>query len=118
MADRIEECDLWWFRELYFVLAAFADDPEYTISRIGGGSISIPDDQATHLDHFRRCILEKYPGCSDFEVMRVAREIDAILSRRSRGGEAFDAQFWTNAGFQRHEDWLTIRELAREFLIR
>jgi hypothetical protein len=118
VADRIEECDLWLFRELYFVLAAFADDPQYTIDRIGGGRISIPDDQANDLDHFRRCILDKYPGLAGLQVMRVATEIDAILSQRSRGGERFDEWFWTNEGFRRDGDWLKIRKLARTFLIR
>jgi hypothetical protein len=118
VADRIDERDIWLFRELYFVLASFADTPEDTISRIGGGRISIPEDQANDLDHFRRVILERYPEATSLEVMRVATEIDAILSRRSLGGEAFDEHFWTNAGFQRHEDWLKIRELARAFLIR
>ena len=103
---------------LYSVLACFADDPQNSISRIGGGRISVPDDQANHLDHFLRAILEKYPDAADIRVVRVAQEIDAICGRRSLGGEAFDEFFWTNAGFQRHEDWLRIRELARTFLIR
>ena len=29
MISGIEECDFWWFRELYGTLAAFADDPQY-----------------------------------------------------------------------------------------
>lgn len=115
---RIDDCDIWLFRELYAVLASFADKPQNSISRIGGGRISIPDDQGNDLGHFRQVILEKYPDVAGLEVMRVATEIDAILSRRSFGGEAFDEYFWTNAGFQRHEDWLRIRELARAFLIR
>lgn len=118
MADRIHERDMWWFRELYGVLACFADDPRNSISRIGGGRISVPEDQASHLDHFLRVILENYPDAADLAVVRVAKEMDAVLSRRSRGGEAFDEFFWTNVGFQRHDDWLTIRELSRAFLIR
>ncbi len=118
MLDRIKECDFWLFHELYFVLAAFADEPRNTIDRIGGGRISIPEDQANHLDHFRRCILERYPDSHGLAVMRVVTEIDEILTRRSRGGEAFDESFWTNKGFERHEDWLKIRELVRAFLIR
>jgi orotate phosphoribosyltransferase len=61
MAGRIDERDMCLFRELYSVLACFADDPQNSISRIGGGRISVPDDQANHLDHFLRAILEKYP---------------------------------------------------------
>lgn len=114
----IEECDLWWFRELYSVLAAFADEPGNTITRIGDGRISIPEDQAEDLVHFRECILTKYPGAADLLVMQVAGEIDAILDRKSRGGEAFDEWFWTNDGFQQHTDWSTIRERARAFLLR
>lgn len=76
------------------------------------------DDQANDAHHFRRSILEKYPSFASRVVMRVATDIDAILSRRSYGGESFDEWFWTNKGFLRHEDWQSIRELAREFLIR
>jgi hypothetical protein len=118
MTVGIQECDVWLFRELYFALAAFADDPQNTISRIGGGRISIPDDQANDLHNFLRCILEKYPDLASLAVMRVATDIDEIFSRRSLGDEAFDEWFWTNEGFQRHEDWLKIRELTRGFLIR
>ena len=118
MGARIDESDVWLLRELYYVLAAFADAPQNTIDRIGGGRISIPEDQANDLDHFLRCILEKYPDSAQLAIIRVAIEIDAILSRRSRGGDAFDERFWTNAGFLRHEGWQRIREIAREFLIR
>ncbi len=58
---RIDDCDIWLFRELYAVLASFADKPQNSISRIGGGRISIPDDQGNDLGHFRQVILEKYP---------------------------------------------------------
>jgi hypothetical protein len=118
MSARIDERDMCLFRELYDVLVCFADDPQNSISRIGGGRISVPDDQANHLDHFLRAILEKYPDATDLTVVRVAKEIDAVFGRRSLGGEAFDESFWTNAGFQRHEDWVRIRGLARAFLIR
>lgn len=37
----IDECDIWLFRELYAVLGNFADIPQNSISRIGGGRISI-----------------------------------------------------------------------------
>lgn len=113
--DRIDGADVWLVRELYAVLGALADDPRNTISRIGGGRVSIPEDQANDLHEFRRCILAKYPELS---LMRVAAEIDDILSRRSRGGELFEELFWTNAAFERHDDWRKIRALARAFLIR
>ena len=119
VTDRVKECDVWLFRELYFVLADFADDPQNTISRIGGGRISIPDDRGNDLHRFRRAIVENYPDlATSLEVMQVATEIDGILDRRSRGGEGFEEWFWTNKGFLRHDDWLRIRELARDFLIR
>jgi hypothetical protein len=118
LANGIRECDLWWFRELYAVLAAFADEPTNTINRIGGGRISIPEDQANDLHQFRRCILETYPHAADFEVMKVVAEIDGIFDRRNADGKSFDQAFWTNRGFQRHSDWDKIRELARAFLVR
>ena len=118
MSYQIKECDVWLFRELYSVLAAFADEPQYTIDRIGAGQIAIPDDQASHLHHFRRAILENYPDLANLEVVRAATEIDAIIDRRSRGGEAFDESFWTNEGFKDHVDWLKIRRIARDFLVR
>lgn len=118
MANRIEDADVWLVRELYFALAAFADAPQYTISRIGGGRISIPEDQANDLDYFMRCVLEKYPWSEELSLMRVVSEIDVILTRRSVDGDAFDESFWTNEGFSGHPDWLQIRELARAFLIR
>ena len=118
MVSGVQECDLWWFGELYSVLAAFADEPTNTISRIGGGRISIPEDQANHLHNFRNCILAKYPAAADLQVMRVVAEIDAILDRYSLGGESFDEWFWTNKGFMKHPDWDKIRELARAHLVR
>jgi hypothetical protein len=113
----IEDCDLWWFRELYAILAAFADEPGNTIARIGE-SISVPEDQAEDLDHFRGCILAKYPAASDLGVMEVVEGIDAILDRRSRGGEGFEEGFWSNQGFREHPDWREIRNRARSFLLR
>ena len=119
VTQRIKECDMWLFRELYFVLADFADDPQNTISRIGGGRISIPEDRANDLHHFRRAIVENYPHlAAGLEVIQVATEIDAILARRNRDGEGFEKWFWTNKGFLQHDDWLTIRDIARNFLIR
>lgn len=114
----IDERDYWCFGQLYSVLAAFADEPSNTISRIGGGRISIPDDQANDLHIFRTTILEKYPDAADLEVMQVAAEIDDILLKYSRGGESFDEWFWTNKGFMEHPDWEKIRGLSRAFLVR
>jgi hypothetical protein len=114
--DAIAERDIWWFRELYAILAAFADEPGNTISRIGEG-VSVPDDQAETLHHFRRCILASYPDAAGLAVMRVVGEIDAILDRRSLKGQDFDSSFWTNQGFREHCDWESIRALAREFLL-
>ena len=118
MVNGIQEQDLWWFRELYSVLAAFADEPANTIGRIGDGRICIPDDQAIHLNHFRRCVLAKYPDAADLQVMRVVAEIDEILARKSENGESFEEWFWTNEGFLRHPVWGEIRELSRAFLVR
>jgi hypothetical protein len=118
MASGIQECDFWLFGQLYSVLAAFADDPANVIIRIGGGRISIPNDQANDLDHFRKAILGRYPEAADLQVMKVVAEIDEILDRYSLGGESYDEWFWTNAGFERHLVWDKIRELARAFLVR
>jgi hypothetical protein len=113
----IEDCDLWWFRELYAILAAFADEPGNTIARIGE-SISVPEDQAEDLAHFRSCILAKYPAASGLAVMGVVEGIDAILDRRSRGGDGFEEGFWSNQGFREHPDWQEIRDRSRLFLLR
>ena len=121
MVSGIENADFWWFRELYSILVAFADDPESTINIIGGkidGGISIPDDQANDLDHFRGCVVAKYPAASGLELMRVVNEIDMVLTRRSLGGEDFNEWFWTNDGFRRHPDWEWIRKRARSYLLR
>ena len=118
MISGIEECDFWWFRELYDTLAAFADDPSVTITRIGGGQTSVPEDLAEDIDDFRDSVLAKYPEAATLGVMAVVTEIDAILDRRSRGGEAFEESFWTNEAFQRHPDWAKIREMSRSFLLR
>jgi hypothetical protein len=114
---RIEDGDLWWFRELYSILVAFADDPQNTIARIGGG-VSVAEDQAEDLHHFRGCILAKYPDARDLAVMKVVEEIAAILDRRRPGGEAFGEGFWTNQGIRGHHDWQAIRGQARSFLQR
>ena len=82
------------------------------------GRIAIQDDSANQLANFRGVILEKHPPLGHLEVLHIAAEIDAIFDRRSGGGESFDESFWTNAGFERHEDWLKIRAMARRFLIR
>lgn len=118
MAIGIQECDFWWFGQLYSVLGTFADDPAQAIIRIGGGRISIPNDHAPDLDHFRKTILGKYPEAAELQVMRAVTEINEILGRYSRGGESFDEWFWTNAGFERHPVWDKIRELSRAFLVR
>jgi hypothetical protein len=118
MISNIQESDLWSFGELYSVLTVFADDPTKAIIRIGGARISIPEDQANHLDHYYNLLIAKYPDAADLAVMKVVGQIDAILDRKSRGGESFDEWFWSNAGFERHPDWITIRELSREFLLR
>jgi hypothetical protein len=118
MVGGIKDSDIFWFCELYSVLAAFADEPTNVISRIGGGRISIPEDQANHFGHYRECVLQTYPDAANLELMKVVTKIDAILDNRSLGGEAFDESFWTNGGFMRHPDWVCIRRLAREYLIR
>jgi hypothetical protein len=115
--NEVEEVDIWWFRELYAILAAFADDPSNTISRLGGGTASVPEDQAEDLGHFRRCVLSKYPQAGGLRVMRVIAEIDAILDRKGRGGESFEEWFWTIEGFRHHPDWARIREMSRSFLL-
>ena len=110
--------DYWLFGEIYSVLIAFADDPNNVISRIRGGRISILDDQANQLHQVYRSLVAQYPDATDLEVMKVASTIDTMLDARSAGGDLFDKTFWTNGGFIRHPDWATIRELAREFLVR
>lgn len=114
----INERDYWLFGELCSVLIAFADDPRNVIARIGGGQISIPDDQANHLHEFYRTILANYPQASELETMRVAKQIDEMLDERSRNRPLFDSSFWTNDGFIHHPDWDTIRALARTWLVR
>ena len=118
MTISIDEPDFSWLREVYDVLAAIADAPANTIGRIGGGKIFVADDLANHLDHFLQCMQTKYPESETLTVINVARQIDDILTRRSRGGESFDEWFWTNDGFENHADWNTIREMSREFLAR
>lgn len=118
MFGAIKDSHIFWFGELYSVLAAFADEPTNVISRIGGGRISIPEDQANHLDHYRKCILETYPDAASLDLMKVVTRIDAILGNRSLGGDACDESFWTNSGFMHHPDWACIRQMAREYLIR
>ena len=119
MTIAIEECDLWWFRELVSALAALADDPEQTISRIGGGRVDVGEDLAEDLHHFLvDCILAKYPDAAGLDVVRTAREIEAALERKAPGGEAFEPGFWSNASFRGHPEWEAIRGRARAFLTR
>jgi hypothetical protein len=118
MAPYIEESDLWWFGMLYDAVIAFADAPENTISRIGGGRINVTDDFANQLWSYSELILKKYPTAADLAIMRLIAEFDEILTRRSRGRDGFEEKFWTNRAFQRHPDWYRIRERAREFLLR
>jgi plasmid maintenance system antidote protein VapI len=49
MKNSIDEPAFSLLREIYYVLAAFADVPQNTISRIGGGKIHVADDLANHL---------------------------------------------------------------------
>jgi hypothetical protein len=114
----IEECDFWWFGELYGVVVAFADAPEHTIGRIGGGQIAVPEDQAEDLRHFRECILNKYPSAAGLAIMRLTAEFDEILAGRNPSGPGFERAFWTNEAFQRHPDWQMIRRKSQEFLLR
>ncbi|TWU50718.1 hypothetical protein Poly51_40110 [Rubripirellula tenax] len=118
MIDQIAARDFWCFGQLYAVLAAFADDPSNTISRIGGGRISVPDDQANELHNFRTTVLANYPDAAELELMQVVARVDSILSERSRGSAQFDEYFWTNKAFADHPDWDRIRMMAREFLVR
>lgn len=118
MISSLREDDLWMFGQLYAVLVEFADSPTKTITRIGGGRISIPEDQANHLGNYYQLILEKYPDVANLELMKTVAKIDLILSDKSRGGASFDEEFWSNAGFREHPDWATIRDLARAFLLR
>jgi hypothetical protein len=115
----IEECDLWWFRELVAVLAGFADDPGATIARVGGGNVDVGEELAEDLDHFLfRCILAKYPEAAGLAAVQEAREIGAILARKGLGGEGFEEAFWSNEGFRDHPEWQAIRERARAFLLK
>jgi hypothetical protein len=116
--SQIKNDHFWLFGQIYAVLSAFADDPEKVISRIGGGTVSIPDDQANDLGNSLRVILQHYPGAVELKLVERAARFDEIFTRKSAGGEAFDEWFWTNAGFERHPEWDEIRAAAREFLIR
>jgi hypothetical protein len=116
MTDKIEEKDFWWFRELYHVIVGFADLPEATVSRLR--EINVPEDYANHLHNFRQNILEKYPDAKDFEIMKVAADIDAILTEKSRDGKRFEERFWTNRAFKMHPEWEKIREISRAFMLR
>lgn len=118
MISSVQQSDFWWLGQLYSVLIEFAGDPAQTISRVARGHISIPEDQANHLDHYYRLLIEKYPNAVDLEVMKVVAQIDAILSDKSRGGASFDEWFWTNRGFEEHPEWLKIRAMARDFMLR
>jgi hypothetical protein len=118
MLRDIKESHYWVFGEIYSVLAAFADDPNNVISRIGGGRIRVAEDQASHLHEMLRTIVENYSDADELEVIRVARKIHAMLAERSANGDLFDPTFWKNSGFIRHPDWADIRDRAREFLIR
>lgn len=119
MAIEIEECDLWWFRELMYVLAALADDPEHTIARLGGGKIDVGEDLAEDLHHFLvDCIVAKYPEAAGLAVVQAAGEIESALGRMSLGGEAFREEFWSNVSFRDHPEWKAIRDRARLFLMR
>lgn len=118
MHGTIKECDMWLFGKVYAILACFADLPKNSISRIGNGLIWLPDDQANELEQMLKAILNIYPHAKDFEVIRVAKEIDTIFSRYSLNGDLFEEAFWTNEGFENHEGWQKIRSMAREFLLR
>lgn len=114
----IDEADYWWFVEIYSILAALADKPSHVISRLGGGRILVAEELATQLHQIYRAIIAKYPRASEWDVIKISAEIDSALAERSADGELFDKTFWSNAGFIRHPNWLTIRTLARSFLIR
>lgn len=106
----------WWFRELYSVLAALADEPENTIARLDD-EIAAPVALAEELGNFLRCIREAYPE-ANLAVLQLVEGIDEILARRSLGGEDFDMDFWSNEGFQEHLDWEDVRSRTRAFLLR
>lgn len=119
MKIEVEECDWWWFRELAAVLAAFADHPEHTIARVGGGKIDVGEDLGEDLEHFLDfCILAKYPDAAGLAVVQAGREIEAILARKSLGGEGYEEAFWSNESFRDHPEWKAIRGRARAFLLR
>lgn len=118
MRHDINSQDLWLFLDVYSVLAAFADDPNRVISRIGAGQIGVADDQANQLHNTLRAIAAKYPGAEDLELIQVAWQIDGLLAERSANEELVDPTFWRNSGFVRHPDWAEIRDLARRFLLR
>lgn len=118
MHGAIRECDMWLLGQLYAILACFADLPKNSINRIGHGLIWVPDDQANELDQMLQAVLSNYPQAKDFEVVRVAMEMDAIFGRYGLHGDLFDEAFWTNEGFENHEGWQKIRSMAREFLLR
>lgn len=118
MRRNIDECDFWWFRELYSILLAFADEPHNTINRHSHDEFAVPETQGQALASFRESVLAKYPEAESLRVMQLVNEINSTLNRKSLGGEEFEADFWTNDAFHEHTEWLRIRELTRSFLLR
>ena len=113
----IAEEHYWWFQHTYALLGRLADLPENTIARVGGGRISIPEDQGIELGQFRQCIHSWYSDATDMAVVSVVDCVHTILARCSRNGETFDGSFWTNGGYREHSDWDEIRRLVRAFLV-
>ena len=101
-----------------FANSRFGRSSEDAISRIGGGQISVSKDLAEDLALFRDCILKKYRLAEGLAIMRLFSEFVSILERRSRGGQDYEEEFWTNESFQQHPDWRLIRRKSREFLLR
>jgi hypothetical protein len=106
----------WSLREVLLVIVDFADPPDAAIARIGDGKISVPEDRAQDLDHFLKVALSRAPKLATVPLLRLAREIDRTLDRKSRGGPAFELGFWSNRGFRRHSEWKRIRRRCRKFL--
>jgi hypothetical protein len=114
----IHDDHIWRFLQLHFVLGEFADKPESVISRTGGGQIHVADDLANHLAVYLSFVLDNYPEAAGLEVVKMAASISGMLGKYTRDGERYDPTFWTNAGFIRHDGWLSIRKKCRELLVR
>jgi hypothetical protein len=116
MPPPVEEQHWWWFRQVHDVLLDFAEDPDNILSRMG--QINVAEDLACSLHESMKSIRSLYPDGIAPELMKAATKVDHVLAAKSLGGTAFEEDFWTNGAFGRHPDWVQIREICRDFLLK